>query len=137
MADVRSTRRSVEGLVLQEREEEKASLDRMSRISTAAKEVWGRVKGLLHGKKVVRTENGGKLEVKAGNAKLEEGEAVVDMDELGGELEDGTVMLLEEEEGEGEEGGDGMSVRSVRSGGSGRGGGVCKAEGFDLSLIHI
>jgi hypothetical protein len=75
---------------------EQASVTSKNRISIAAKEVWGKVTGFLAGKKVRRGEEPGSLVVCGEEKGNENGEGLVDLEDIGKELEDGVVVLLEE-----------------------------------------
>jgi hypothetical protein len=66
------------------------------RISNAAKKLWMKVKGFLAGKKVRRGDETGALLVCGEVKGNESGEGLVDLDDIGKELEDGVVVLLEE-----------------------------------------
>ncbi len=81
-----------------------------NRISIAAKEVWGKVTGFLAGKKVRRGEEPGSLVVSGEEKGNKNGEGLVDLEDIGKELEDGVVVLLEENVDD-----DRSEVRSVGS----------------------
>ncbi len=93
-----------------EEDGEQASVLNKNRISIAAKEVWEKVTGFLAGKKVRRGEEPGLLVVCDEEKGNENGGGLVDLADVGKELEDGVVVLLEENVDE-----DRFEVRSVGS----------------------
>jgi hypothetical protein len=90
------TGKRMEGLAVEDMDDEQASVTSKNRISMAAKEVWGKVTGFLAGKKVRRGEEPGSLVVCGEEKGNTDGEGLVDLEDIGKELEDGVVVLLEE-----------------------------------------
>jgi hypothetical protein len=74
------TGKRMEGLAVEEPDGEQASV---TRISNAAKEVWGKVRGFLAGKKVRRGEEPGSLVVCGDVKGNENGDGLVDLDDIG------------------------------------------------------
>jgi hypothetical protein len=108
--ETKRTGKRMEGLAVVEEDGEQASVLNKNRISNAAKEVWEKVTGFLAGKKVRRGEEPGSLVVcdeEKGNGN---GGGLVDLADVGKELEDGVVVLLEENVDD-----DRFEVRSVGS----------------------
>jgi hypothetical protein len=104
------TGKRMEGLVVEDADEEQAGVLNKNRISAAAKEVWEKVTGFLAGKKVRRGEEPGSLVVCGEEKGNENGEGLVDLAVIGKELEDSVVVLLEENVDD-----DRSEVRSVGS----------------------
>ena len=104
------TGKRLEGLAVEDMEGEQASVTSKNRIANAAKEVWMRVRGVLAGKKVRRGDEPGSLVVCGGERGNDDGAGLVDLEVIGKELEDGVVVLLEENVDD-----DRLEVRSVGS----------------------
>jgi hypothetical protein len=93
----RRTGKQMERLGVEDNLEEQASVAIKNKLSTAAKEAWGKVRGFLAGKKVRRGDEPGSLVVCDEGKVSEAGHGEVNLEEIGKELEDGVVVILEED----------------------------------------
>jgi len=106
---VRSTRQGVEKMEVEEAKKVDIQASRQLRIKmvTAAREVWGKVRGLIVGKRILVSPETGVVEVSRKGDLPSEVSVSTALEAIGGELEDGTVEWVETEVGE-----DSVSVSS-------------------------
>jgi hypothetical protein len=94
---VEEGRRNLRRLTVEEEEREQASSDRVGKVKAAALEAWGRLKGMLGGKKLVVSEKG-TCQVNGENEEVGRGEESIQLEDIAGEAEDGVLILIEDEE---------------------------------------